>query len=105
MSIIMTSFETISGFRKHSLRAGDRLRLTYENAKSPTANTATGTVTSVDDHNDHILVWLDIDGREPTYTLSLFNTDSNLHLRDKRGNVRTVNDVRTAITVEPIDET
>lgn len=100
----MTAFETITGYRRNTVRNGDRVRLTYENNRSPTASTVNGTVGSVDDYTDHILVWIDVDYRDPTYALSLFNTDSNLHLRDKRGVVRTLNDIRTPITTEPTDD-
>lgn len=102
----MSEFETISGYRRARVRPGSRLRVAYlsSDRKSTSTTTARATVDKIDDNDTHVLVWLDVDGREPTYTLSLFNTDSNLHCRDKRGCMRTVNDIETTITAEPIDE-
>lgn len=102
----MTAFECLAEYKRTAVSEGTRLALTYHSARGEASTPVTlrATVDGISDHNDHLLLWLDADYRDPTYTLALFADDSNLHYVHKPGDIRTANDTQTRVTAEVIDE-
>lgn len=97
-------FSSLTGYKRTVVDEGTRLKLTYQSAKRPTESEIRATVEEISDHKMHLLLWLDVDYRDPTYTLSLFSDDSNLHYIHGGSGIRTVNEKRTSVTAEVIDD-